>query len=409
MLVDVTNKITTMEVRRRLPRERSYIHEKQELPPVPDSTTTKTGHGVINGLLVWFGYLVHLLRSVVYGSWKEETRQKEDDDENRSNEEMVLLGHVCRGVIAVHERRRKRSTALVLSSSRHGETPSALKHAAAAYAFLGSETHPRLLRYVPRSSFKQTPTNTTPSCLSSGPPVVLEHAPLGTVYALLSSKTPYPSLSDPSIPSKHASLALPLSWLLQTSSALRFLHDQKVTHGAISPSSLLLRSDMSIAITDFTKSTINGHHNGVPTRAPKDFAFPVDALRYDYFDGELSANSQALGLAIDAFDFATLAYRLLLRKYPDWELPTGNGTWALEELHEALDEAAPELGDEIVVGYVVRDAWCLVYEEGKTMQEDVVHALLRHGFQVRGDDVVGVKEAVRELAETYHAAWRFEG
>ena len=255
----------------------------------------------------------------------------------------------------------------------------------------------------------QTRTDRTLSCLSSGPPIVLEHASLGTVYALLSSKTPYPSLSDPSIPAKHASLALPLSWLLQTSSALRFLHDQKVTHGAVSPSSLLLRSDMSIAITDFTKSTINGHHNGVPTRAPKDFAFPVDALRYDYFDGELSANSQALGLAIDAFDFATLAYRLLLRKTPDWKLPTGNGTWALEELHEALDEAAPELGDEIVVGYVVRDAWCLVYEEGKTMQEDVVHALLRHGFQVRGDDVVGVKEAVREFAESYHAAWRFEG
>jgi hypothetical protein len=166
---------------------------------------------------------------------------------------------------------------------------------------------------------------------------------------------------------------------------------------------------MSIAITDFTKSTINGHHNGVPTRAPQDFAFPVDALRYDYFDGELSANSQALGLAIDAFDFATLAYKLLLRETPQWKLPTGNGTWALEELHEALDEAAPELGDEIVVGYVARDAWCLVYEEGKTMQEDVVHALLRHGFVVRGDDVVGVKEAVREFAEGYHASWRFEG
>lgn len=166
---------------------------------------------------------------------------------------------------------------------------------------------------------------------------------------------------------------------------------------------------MSIALTDFTKSTINGHNNGVPTRAQDEFAFPVDALRYDYFDGELSANSQALGLAIDAFDFATLAYRLLVRKVPDWELPTGNGTWALEELHEALDEAAPELGDEIVVGYVARDAWCLVYEEGKTMQEDVVHALLRHGFQVRGDDIVGVKEAVREFTETYQPSWRFEG
>ncbi|KAH0291132.1 hypothetical protein KCU62_g2939, partial [Aureobasidium sp. EXF-3399] len=381
-----------MEVRRRLPRERSYIHEKQELAPVSESPASKSGHGMINGLLVWFGYLVQLLRSIVYASRKEDTRQKDDDDEDKSNEETVLLGHVCRGVMAVHERRRRRSTALVLSSCRPGETPSALKHAAAAYAFLDSETHPRLLR-----------------CLSSGPPIVLEYAPLGTVCALLSSKAPYPSLSHPSIPAKHASLALPLSWLLQTSSALRFLHDQKVTHGAISPSSLLLRSDMSIAITDFTKSTINGHHNGVPTRAPKDFAFPVDALRYDYFDGELSANSQALGLAIDAFDFATLAYRLLLRRTPDWTLPTGNGTWALEELHEALDEAAPELGDEIVVGYVVRDAWCLVYEEGKTMQEDVVHALLRHGFQVRGDDIVGIKEAVREFAESYHAAWRFEG
>ncbi|KEQ69365.1 hypothetical protein M436DRAFT_25512, partial [Aureobasidium namibiae CBS 147.97] len=270
-----------MEVRRRLPRERSYIHEKQELAPVSESPASKSGHGMINGLLVWFGYLVQLLRSIVYASRKEDTRQKDDDDEDKSNEETVLLGHVCRGVMAVHERRRRRSTALVLSSCRPGETPSALKHAAAAYAFLDSETHPRLLR-----------------CLSSGPPIVLEYAPLGTVCALLSSKAPYPSLSHPSIPAKHASLALPLSWLLQTSSALRFLHDQKVTHGAISPSSLLLRSDMSIAITDFTKSTINGHHNGVPTRAPKDFAFPVDALRYDYFDGELSANSQALEVMI---------------------------------------------------------------------------------------------------------------
>lgn len=257
--------------------------------------------------------------------------------------------------------------------------------------------------------YDQTHADKAPSCLSYGPPIVLEHAPLGTVHALLSTKTPYPSLSHPSIPPKHATLALPLSWLLQTSSALRFLHDQKVTHGAISSSSLLLRSDMSIAVTDFTKSTINGHNNGVPTRAQNEFAFPVDALRYDYFDGELSANSQALGLAIDAFDFATLAYKLLMRKAPNWELPTGNGTWALEELHEALDEAAPELGDEIVVGYVVRDAWCLVYEEGKTMQEDVVHALLRHGFQVRGDDIVGVKEAAREFAETYQPSWRFEG
>jgi hypothetical protein len=103
---------------------------------------------MIGGLLVWFGYLVQLLRSAVYGSRKEDTRQKEDDGEDKSNEEMVLLGHVCRGVIAVHERRRKKSTALVLSSSRSGETPSALKHAAAAYAFLDLETHPRLLRYV---------------------------------------------------------------------------------------------------------------------------------------------------------------------------------------------------------------------------------------------------------------------
>ncbi|KAI4843045.1 hypothetical protein E4T45_08793, partial [Aureobasidium sp. EXF-8846] len=282
-----------------------------ELPPKCE--WIRTGHGVINGLLVLLGYLVQLLRSIVFVSRKVDTRQKEDDDEDKSNEEMVLLG--------------------------------------------SSETHPRLLR-----------------CLSSGPPIVLEHAPLGTVYALLSSKTPYPPLSHPSIPNRHASLALPLSWLLQTSSALRFLHDQKVTHGAISPSSLFIRHDMSIAVADFTKSTINGHNNGVPTRAPTEFAFPVDALRYDYFDGELSANSQALGLAIDAFDFATLAYKLLLRKPPQWELPTGNGTWALEELHEALDEAAPELGDEIVVGYVARDAWCLVYEEGKTLQEDVVHA-----------------------------------
>ncbi|KEQ67051.1 uncharacterized protein M437DRAFT_36837 [Aureobasidium melanogenum CBS 110374] len=380
-----------MEVRRRLPRERSYVHGNKDDISSPDTATSNPRHGVINGLLALLGYLVQLLKSVLYGSPKD-TRHLEDDDEDKSNEEKILLGYMCGGVIAVHERRRKRSTALVLSGSRHEETPSVLKHSSAAYAFLGSETHPRLLR-----------------CRSYGPPIVLEHAPLGTVHALLSTKTPYPSLSHPSIPTKHATLALPLSWLLQTSSALRFLHDQKVTHGAISPSSLLLRADMSIAVTDFTKSTINGHNNGVPTRASDEFAFPVDALRYDYFDGELSANSQALGLAIDAFDFATLAYKLLMRKAPGWELPTGNGTWALEELHEALDEAAPELGDEIVVGYVVRDAWCLVYEEGKTMQEDVVHALLRHGFQVRGDDIVGVKEAAREFAETYQPSWRFEG
>ncbi|THW95755.1 hypothetical protein D6D17_07669 [Aureobasidium pullulans] len=380
-----------MEVRRRLPRERSYVHERQEAAPVPDNTTANTGYGVVNGLLALLGYLVQLLKSIVYGVPKKDVRHKEDVDEDKSNEETVLLGHMCRGVIAVHERRRKRSTALVLSSSRNGERPSALEHAAAAYAFLASETHPRLL-----------------GCLSSGPPIILEHAPLGTVHALLSTTSTYPSLTHPSIPANRSTLALPLSWLLQTSSALRFLHDQKVTHGAISPSSLYLRSDMSIAVADFTKSTINGHNNGIPTRKPQEFAFPVDALRYDYFDGELSANSQALGLAIDAFDFATLAYKLLLRKQPDWKLPTGNGTWALEELHEALDEAAPELGDEIVVGYVVRDAWCLVYEEGKTLQEDVVHALLRHGFQVRGDEVLGVREAVRGFAESYTPSWRFE-
>ncbi|KAI5204729.1 hypothetical protein E4T39_03382 [Aureobasidium subglaciale] len=367
------------------------------MPEVPPKSslqppTSATGHGVINGLLALIGYLIQLLTSVVYGSAKEDSRREEDADEDMSNEEMVLLGHMCGGLIVVRERRRKRSTAIVLSSSRHAETRSALEHAAAAYHFLAAESHPRLL-----------------GCLSSGTPIVLEHASLGNVHALVSSKIEYPSLVHPSIPSKHATLALPLSWLLQTSSALRFLHDQKVTHGAISPSSLFLRSDMSIAIADFTKSTINGHNNGVPTRGPEEFAFPVDALRYDYFDGELSANSQALGLAIDAFDFATLAYTLLLRKKPAWELPTGNGTWALEELHEALDEAAPELGDEIVVGYVARDAWCLVYEEGKIIQEDVVHALLRHGFQVQSDNIIGVRESVKDFAEAYHPSWRFEG
>ncbi|KEQ93617.1 hypothetical protein AUEXF2481DRAFT_328418 [Aureobasidium subglaciale EXF-2481] len=265
-----------MELRKRLPRERSYIHEKQDVAASLQPPTSHTGHGVFNGLLALIGYLVQLLNSVVYGSTKKDLRQEEDADEDKSDEEAVLLGHTCRGLIAVRERRRKRSTAIILSSNRDGEAPSALKHAAAAYHFLRAETHPRLL-----------------GCLSSGPPIILEHAPLGNVHALVSSKIAYPSLAHPSIPSRHAALALPLSWLLQTSSALRFLHDQKVTHGAISPSSLFLRSDMSIAITDFTKSTINGHNNGVPTRAPKDFAFPVDALRYDYFDGELSANSQS--------------------------------------------------------------------------------------------------------------------
>jgi hypothetical protein len=178
----------------------------------------------------------------------------------------------------------------------------------------------------------------------------------------------------------------------------------------LSPSSLYLRHDLSLAIADFTRSTINGHNNGIPTRLPSDFAFPVDALRYDYFDGELSANSQALGLAIDAFDFATLSFVLLVREKASWELPTGNGTWALEELHEALDQRAPELGDEIVLGYVVRDAWCLVYEEGKTMREDVVHALTRHGFSIvqdGGDEVVGVGEAVGQFAAGYRACWEF--
>lgn len=134
-----------MEVRRRLPRERSYVHDKQENVPILDTATSKTGHGVINGLLALLGYLVQLLKSVVYGSPKD-TRQQQDDDEDKNNEEKIVLGCICRGVIVVHERRRKRSTALVLSSSRHEETPSVLKHASAAYAFLGSETHPRLLR-----------------------------------------------------------------------------------------------------------------------------------------------------------------------------------------------------------------------------------------------------------------------
>lgn len=134
-----------MEVRRRLPRERSYVHEKQENVPSPDIATPKTGHGLINGLLALLGYLVQLLKSILYESPKN-TRQHEDDDEDKSNEEKILLGHMCGGVIAVHERRRKRSTALVLSSSLHEETPSVLKHASAADAFLGSETHPRLLR-----------------------------------------------------------------------------------------------------------------------------------------------------------------------------------------------------------------------------------------------------------------------
>jgi hypothetical protein len=159
--VDVTNKMSQMEVRRRIPRERSYIHEKQEVAKALESATPKTGHGAINGLLVLLGYLVQLLRSIVYGSRKVDTRQKEDDDEDKSNEEMVLLGSMCRGLIVVHERRRKRSTALVLSSSRHGEMPSVLSHAAAAYAFLGSETHPRLLRYAFYPLPRQPRTNTT--------------------------------------------------------------------------------------------------------------------------------------------------------------------------------------------------------------------------------------------------------
>jgi hypothetical protein len=148
------NKMSQMEVRRRIPRERSYIHEKQEVAKALESTTPKTGHGVINGLLVLLGYLVQLLRSVVYGPRKEDTRQKEDDDDDKSNEEMVVLGSMCRELIVVHERRRKRSTALLLSSSRNGEMPSVLSHSAAAYAFLDSETHPRLLRYTPYTRLK---------------------------------------------------------------------------------------------------------------------------------------------------------------------------------------------------------------------------------------------------------------
>lgn len=125
-----------MEVRRRLPRERSYVHERQETAPVLDTAAANTGHGVFNGLLALLGYLVQLLTSIVYGASKTDTRQKEDVDEDKSNQETILLGYMCRGVIAVHERRRKRSTALVLSSSRHGETPSALRHAAAVWVLV---------------------------------------------------------------------------------------------------------------------------------------------------------------------------------------------------------------------------------------------------------------------------------
>ena len=97
----------------------------------------------------------------------------------------------------------------------------------------------------------------------------------------------------------------------------------------------------------------------------------------------------------------------LLKHAPDWKLPEGNNTWALEELHEALDATAPELGDEMVVGYVVRDCWCLVYEEGKVVMQDFVHALVRHGFIVIEDEIQGVRDALEEVRETYKPHWVF--
>lgn len=136
-----------MEVRRRLPRERSYLHERRaDVAPI-DTTTASSGHGAFNSVWALFVYLIGCLKSMVYASPKDDGRQKEDAEEDKSEEESVLLGHMGRGLIAVYERRRKTSRALVLSSSdATKETPSALKHAAAAYAFLGSQTHPRLLR-----------------------------------------------------------------------------------------------------------------------------------------------------------------------------------------------------------------------------------------------------------------------
>lgn len=138
-----------MEVRRRLPRERSYIHEQQPVTTKANPQSVKPKSGVINGLIAIVAYLAQLLRSLVYGRTKEHSRLEDDAEEKSSEEELVFLGHMERGLIAVHERRRTRSTALVFSRRNvEEETPAALTHAAAAYAFLASEKHPRILRYA---------------------------------------------------------------------------------------------------------------------------------------------------------------------------------------------------------------------------------------------------------------------
>jgi hypothetical protein len=132
-----------LAVRRRIPRERSHVNEKHDGVTVVEPSSYS---GISSLLAAVFGHLVQLLKGLFFSTTNQSTRHKEHHvQEEAAKEELVLLGHLCKGAIAVHERRRGRKLALTLSSSETG-TPSSLKHAAAAYSFLAVEKrHARLL------------------------------------------------------------------------------------------------------------------------------------------------------------------------------------------------------------------------------------------------------------------------
>lgn len=138
-----------MEVRKRRPQETSRGQAASDTVTTSQSRSESVGStgSIVDGLLAFFSFLVEALRALIYGDDRG-LREKEDEDdmEDKSKEELILLGHMDHGRLAVHLRRRPKTTALMLSSdSNDAKAQSSLRHAAAAHAFLDSSTHPRLL------------------------------------------------------------------------------------------------------------------------------------------------------------------------------------------------------------------------------------------------------------------------
>ncbi|EEQ85299.2 uncharacterized protein BDCG_08568 [Blastomyces dermatitidis ER-3] len=125
-------------------------------------------------------------------------------------------------------------------------------------------------------------------------------------------------------------LALYSRWVLQTLSALHYIHTHSVFLSNFGANSIWLRADMSIAVTVFIATVI-------PTPIPGYDDLGVETNNYEYVlqtpenayrsgSLELLEHGQpAFGAAYDLFDWATFMCRLLTNDYSTCPLPRPGG------------------------------------------------------------------------------------